>query len=93
MLGNQVDIAPVDLERGIFTIKYKSAPTDPDFVSATINLNTEDSLRTLYDLAGLRENVDYKGLPISISSTGKNVGPPTEEQYRTESINEDFFTQ
>ena len=93
LLGNQVDIAPVDLERGIFTIKYKSAPTDPDFVSATINLNTEDSLRTLYDLAGLRENVDYKGLPISISSTGKNVGPPTEEQYRTESINEDFFTQ
>ena len=93
LLGNQVDIAPVDLERGIFTIKYKSAPTDPDFVSATINLNTEDSLRTLYDLAGLRENVDYKGLPISISSTGESIGPPTEEQYRTESINEDFFTQ
>ena len=92
LLGNQVDIAPVDLERGIFTIKYKSAPTDPEFVSATINLNTEDSLRTLYDLADLRENVDYKGLPLSITSSGKNVGPATEEETRTEPINEEFFT-
>lgn len=92
LLGNQVDIAPVDLGRGIFTIKYKSAPTDPGFVSATINLNTEDSLRTLYDLADLRENVDYEGLPILITSTGKNVGPATKEETRTEPINEEFFT-
>jgi hypothetical protein len=92
LLGNQVDIAPVDLGRGIFTIKYKSAPTDPEFVSATINLNTDKSLLTLYDLAGLDGNVDYKGLPISITSTGKNVGPATEEETRTEPINEEFFT-
>lgn len=92
LLGNQVDIAPVDLNRGIFTIKYKSAPTDPEFVSATINLNTEKSLQTLYDLADLRENVDYEGLPISITSTGKNVGPATLEETRTEPINEEFFT-
>ena len=93
LLGSQVDVAPVDLERGIFNIRYKSQPSDPEFVSATINLNTEKSLRTLYDLAGLRENVDYIGLPINITQTGATgVGPATQQESRTEEINEDFFT-
>jgi len=93
LLGSQVDVSPVDLERGIFNIRYKSQPSDPEFVSATINLNTEKSLRTLYDLAGLRENVDYIGLPINITQTGATgIGPATQQESRTEEINEDFFT-
>lgn len=83
LFGSQVDIVPVDIKRGIFTIKYKSAPTDPDFVSATIDLADNESLATLYDLADIRAGVDYTELPnFQITKpTGPTV--PTREETRT----------
>jgi hypothetical protein len=83
LFGSQVDIAPIDIKRGIFAVKYKSAPTDPDFVSATIDLGDEESLATLYDLAGIRSGVDYTELP-NFQIT-KPAGPtvPTQEESRT----------
>lgn len=83
LFGSQVDVAPVDIKRGIFAVKYKSAPTDPDFVSATIDLGDKKSLATLYDLAGIRPGVDYTELPdFQIT---KPTGPtaPTQEETRT----------
>jgi len=81
LFGSQVDIAPVDITRGIFSVKYKSAPTDPDFVSATVDLGDKKSLATLYDLAGIRPGVDYTELP-NFQIT-KPAGPPTREERRT----------
>lgn len=83
LFGSQVDIAPIDIKRGIFAVKYKSAPTDPDFVSATIDLGDEKSLATLYDLAGIRAGVDYTELP-NFQIT-KPTGPTvlTQEESRT----------